>query len=289
MGDGSVIFVEAAAGRVSSVDPSGAVTTVAETGGSPNGLAVGPDGALYVCNNGGFLFAEEAGRMRVVHGGLPASYTTGSIQRIDLAARTVETIYTHCGDVALCAPNDLVFDAHGGFYFSDFGKVRGRVRDIGSIYYAQIDGRSISEVVHPIANPNGVGLSPDGKTLYVSETETSRLWAFDIRGPGKLELQPSPSPNGGRLICGLPGYQRFDSLAVDAEGNICVATLVHGRITVIAPTGEIVDEVNFHDPATTNICFGGDGLRTAYVTLSSIGEIVEMAWPRPGLKLNYNA
>lgn len=289
MADGSVCFVEIAAGRVSRVSRTGVVTEVAKTGGGPNGLAVGPDGALYVCNNGGFLTREVDGETHVIHGELPADYVSGSIQRVDPHTGEVTTLYTRCGDVALSAPNDLVFDAYGGFYFTDFGKIRKRSRDTGSVYYALPDGRSIREVVHPIANPNGIGLSPDQRTLYVAETETSRLWAFSIREPGSVERQGFPSPNGGRLVCGLPGYQRFDSLALEAGGNLCVGTLIAGQVTVISPEGQVVRQVAMPEAYPTNICFGGHAMRKAYVTLSHTGRLVELDWDAPGLELNFNA
>ena len=101
--------------------------------------------------------------------------------------------------------------------------------------------------------------------------------------------QAHPSPHGGRLVCGLGGFQRFDSLAVEASGNICVATLVTGAISVIAPDGQIVRQVMMGDPHTTNICFGGPDLRTAYVTLSGVGELVALDWPEPGLRLTHEA
>ena len=94
-------------------------------------------------------------------------------------------------------------------------------------------------------------------------------------------------PSGGTLLAGLPGFQLFDSLAVDGAGNVCVATLVNGGITVISPDGTSIEHVPTPDPLTTNICFGGPGLRTAYITLSGTGRLVAMEWPRPGLKLNY--
>src|SRR5207247_10314486 len=94
-------------------------------------------------------------------------------------------------------------------------------------------------------------------------------------------------PGGGGLLAGLPGYQLFDSLAVDGEGNVCVATLVNGGITVIAPHGEVLEHVATGDPLTTNICFGGPDLRTAYVTLSGTGQLVAFDWPRPGLRMPY--
>ena len=157
------------------------------------------------------------------------------------------------------------------------------------MYYAKADGSGITEVVHPILTPNGIGLSPDGKSLYVAETETARLWAFDVKAPGVLAKAPFPSPHGGRLLAGLGGFQRFDSLAVDAAGNICVATLVNGSVSVIAPSGGLILQVPMPDLFCTNICFGGADLRTAYMTLSGTGQLVSMPWEGPGLRLAYEA
>jgi gluconolactonase len=89
-----------------------------------------------------------------------------------------------------------------------------------------------------------------------------------------------PSCAGGR-------FQRYDSLAVEASGNVCVATLIEGGITVISPAGELVEFVPLPDRMTTNICFGGEGLRTAYVTQSLSGRLIALPWPRPGLPLNF--
>ena len=137
--------------------------------------------------------------------------------------------------------------------------------------------------------PNGIGLSPDGTTLYVAETEGGRLWAFDILEPGKVVRHPFPSPNGGRFLFNQAGYHRFDSLAVEACGNVCVATLMSGGITVIAPDGQLVRSVPMPDAYTTNICFGGPDLRTAFITLSGIGRLVSMPWPTAGLELSHAA
>lgn len=287
MRDGSVCVVEIAAGRISRVSPDGQVSVLAETGGGPNGMAAGPDGALYVCNNGGFVVREIEGETRVVHGELPSDYVTGSVQRVDPVSGRTTVLYTHCGDTPLSAPNDLVFDAHGGFYFTDFGKIRKRSRDTGCVYYALPDGSHIQEVMHPIANPNGIGLSPDQQTLYVAETETSRLWAYDILEPGKVKKNGFPSPNGGRLVCGLPGYQRFDSLAVQENGNICIGTLIAGCVTEISPDGQVLRQVAMPDRYPTNICFGGTDMKKAYVTLSLTGQLMELDWESPGLALNY--
>jgi gluconolactonase len=287
MQDGSIVLVEIERQTVTRVHPDGSTEVVAHTGGGPNGLAVGPDGAFYVCNNGGFMWRLENNLMRPA--GPASDYTGGSIQRIDPKTGSVTTLYDHCGPYKLLGPNDIVFDGLGGFYFTDLGKARARDRDWGGVYYAQADGSKITEIAHPILTPNGIGLSPDGKTLYVAETETARLWAWDILAPGVLAKAPFPSPHGGRILVGLGGFQRFDSLAVDSAGNICVATLVNGSVSVIAPEGGLVSQIPMPDMFCTNICFGGPNLSTAYMTLSGTGQLVAMDWPVSGLRLAHEA
>src|SRR5262249_5513475 len=157
-------------------------------------------------------------------------------------------LYTHCGAHPLRGPNDLVFDPQGGFWFTDHGKIRERERDRGGLYYARPDGSLIREAVFPLDAPNGVGLSPDGRRLYVAETYTGRLWAFDVGAPGEIVHGAAlPGTGGGTLVAGLPGFQLFDSLAVEASGNVCVATLATGAITVVAPDGTIVEQVTVPD------------------------------------------
>jgi len=205
---------------------------------------------------------------------------------VDLASGKVEVLYAECDGVPLHGPNYLVFDAHGGFWFADFGKFFPDKILRGAVYYAQTNGKLIRRAAHPVLTPNGIGLSPDGRTLYVAETETSRLWCYPVKEPGVLVKEPWPSPNGGRLVHGLPGYQRFDSFAVEEEGNIAVATFVRDGVSVFSPSGELLE---FHDAPEgfcTNICFGGPDRRTAFITLSGYGQLLSVPWPRAGLKLS---
>jgi gluconolactonase len=283
MPDGSVLVVEIMRGTLSRVTLTGEVTVVAETGGGPNGAAVGPDGAIYVCNNGGFEWHDVAGF--TVPGNQPASYSGGSIQRVDLGSGRVETLYTECDGHPLRGPNDLVFDVAGGFWFTDHGKIRDRERDRGGLYYARPDGSLIREVVYPLDSPNGVGLSPDGTRIYVAETFTGRVWQWDVVRPGEVAEGMPLAPGGATLLAGLPGFQLLDSLAIDADGNVCVATLVNGGITVLSTFGEVLEHVATGDPLTTNICFGGRDGRTAFITCSGTGRLVAVEWARPGLKL----
>jgi gluconolactonase len=282
--DGSVVLTEIRNGRCSHVSAAGDVSVFADTGGGPNGLAIGPDGAFYLCNNGGSRYVEGTSMGQGPH----PDYEFGSIARIDAQSGAVTTLYTECNGHKLSAPNDLVFDIHGGFYFTDMGKRYARHRDHGGLYYALPDGSKIVELAFPFLSPNGCGLSPDGKTLYAADTETARLWAFDIEAPGAL-TKPQPfQPHCGLMIAGLSvGNPRFDSLAVMASGNIAVATLTTGYITEISPAGDIVREVKTPDTYPTNICFGGADMCTAYITLSDSGRLGVTQWQEPGLKLNF--
>jgi gluconolactonase len=284
MADGSVILGEISGRKVTRVAPDGSKTEIGKAGGGPNGVATGPDGALYVCNNGGAVYEATPSFLST---GPALDYKGGSIQRIDPKTGETKTLYSEVNGHKLSAPNDLVFDRQGGFYFTDLGKRYAHQRDNGGLYYAMPDGSSIKELVYPIVTPNGVGLSPDEKTVYVADTETSRIYAWDIVAPGQVKHEPFPAPYGGRCVCGLPGFQRFDSLALEANGNICVATLVTGYITVISPGGQVVRQVKMPDVDPTNICFGGPNLRTAYISLSASGQLGVMEWPEPGLKLNF--
>ena len=289
MDDGSVLVVEVTRGTLTRVRPNGTKEVVAETGGGPNGAAIGPDGMVYICNNGGLKFAEDGSPTE----GVPAGYTGGSIQRVDLASGKVETLYSECNGHRLRGPNDLVFDATGGFWFTDFGKVQERQKDRTAVYYAKPDGSLIKEMVFPIDGPNGIGLAPGDTHLYVAQTFEGRVWQWEIPSPGELARVEGEGgsllagPGGGKLLIGLPGYQLLDSLAVDSAGNVCVATLINGGVTVISPEGSLVEFIPTGDPLTTNICFGGPNLQTAYITLTSLGKLVAVDWPRPGLKLHY--
>ena len=284
--DGSLLFVELAASRLSRIWPDGRCQVLVQTPGSLNGAARGPDGRIYLCNSGGFKFIRERGTFRTV--GQADDYCGGSIQVFDLGTGRLDTLYTHCDGRRLIGPNDLVFDESGGFWFTDLGKRRPREMDRSFVYYARPDGSLIREVIGPMLTTNGCGLSPDGKTLYVAETETARLWAFDILAPGQVRQRPWPSPAGGTLVAGVGGYNRFDSLAVAASGNICVAALHAGGIYEITPDGRDVRLHPVPDLAVTNLCFGGPDLRSAYVTMSHEGRIGVMDWHEPGLRLHHS-
>ena len=287
MPDGSILLVEIAAGRITRVAADGTKSVVATPGGGPNGLAIGPDGKLYCCNNGGFEYVESNG-MLAPHG-IASDYSGGRIERIDLDTGAVEILYKS-GDhgVTLRGPNDIVFDTHGGFWFTDHGKVDydKRCHDIVGIFYAKADGSFIEEVIFPSNNPNGIGLSPDGAVLYAAETYTCRLMKFNVTAPGRVAADAGPGGPGIPLYRPA-GYKFFDSLGVEDNGNICVATIGECGISVVSPDGELVEFVATDDIFTTNICWGGEDMMDAYITCSGTGRLMKTRWKRPGLRLNH--
>jgi len=283
MPDGSVILVEIQRGTLTRVW-NGKVEVIAELGGGPNGAALGPDGAVYVCNNGGLGFATVNGQ-NIPTQMASADYTCGRIERVDINTGRFERIYDQVNGRMLTSPNDLVFDKAGGFWFTDLGKGHARHRDKGGLYYAKPNGSSITEVVYGfVGGLNGVGLSPKEDVVYAAETVTSKLWAFDITGEGAVA--PGWIGSLGRCICTQPGHVFFDSLAVQENGDVCVATLLNGGVTVIKPDGACTF-LPFPDLMVTNICFGGSDMRDAYLTLSGTGRLIKTRWPEPGLRLNF--
>jgi gluconolactonase len=285
MADGSVIFTEIKAQRLSRVTPDGKRETVAEVPGGPNGAAIGPDGAIWITNNGGAFEWLDMGGL-TIPGPTPASHKGGSLQRLDPKSGKLETVYDACEGKRLVGPNDLVFDKQGGVWFSDHGCSTPEGRKFGGIYYAKTDGSLISRQRDHLVSPNGIGLSPDEKVVYLADTNLGRLWAFDVESPGVLAAGPGFAP--GRVVHNLQDYQLLDSLAVEAGGKVCVATIINGGITAFDPDGSI-EHYAVPDLVTTNICFGGADMRDAWITASSTGKLYKARWPRPGLKLNFNA
>ena len=285
LADGSVLVVEVRGPRVTRIIPDGGRETVTEwdrvTTAGPNGLAIGPDGAAYVANNGGFAWYERRGiwlpAAPGTGSGQSPEYITGSIDRLDPDTGEVTVLYTACAGHRLCGPNDLVFDASGGMWFTDHGKVRAHDEDRVGVFYATIDGSFARRAIFPLMGPNGIGLSPDGAVLYVAETPTGRLWAWDITGPGRVDHRSK------RCLANTLGH--FDSLGVEADGTVVVAALGEG-LCVVRPDGDI-SYVPVPGPLATNVCWGGEDLRTAYVTEAAEGLLVAYDWPRPGLPLAF--
>jgi gluconolactonase len=290
MPDGSVVVTEIQAGRITRIEPGGNKHVLAQVGGGPNGAALGADGWIYVANNGGFNWnvTEKGGTRKFSPAsGAPASYAGGWIERVHPDTGRVERLYESCNGHRFVGPNDLVMDGAGGFWFTDMGKTRERDTDLGGLYYANCDGSSVREAVYPLLSPNGCGLSPDGKTVYVAESKTARLWAFPLSSQGTLATDARGRPAAGRMLYASNPLTHYDSMGLEAGGNVCVASILASGITVVSPAGALVEFCPVRDEVfVTNIAFGGAEMRTAWITLSRNGLLGRCEWPRPGLKLH---
>jgi len=276
--DGSVLVTEVTGGVITRIRPNGKKEVFAKTGGGPNGLAFGPGGVVYCCNNGGFGAQVDLGDGVKGQSTIPVNYVGGSIQRIDAKGK-VDVLYDSCDGRKLAGPNSLVFDTKGGFWFTDYGKPMGEHDLVGGVYYAKTDGSFIRRIAEG-SHFNGIGLSPDGKTVYVSLTQERWVFKFDA-DPQQSVKNIYTTP----IVADLPGRAMPDSLAIEADGTIALATVFdHAGITRINPaTGELqFNETG--DNLTTNITFGGKDLRTAYITLTGSGRVAKTMWQAPGLK-----
>jgi gluconolactonase len=286
--DGSVLVVDIDGGTILRVQ-GGVVTVVATPGGGPNGMAPGPGGSVYVANNGGFLWTEVNGvRIPIDHASHtnePTGFEGGWIEQIDIASGVVTVLHDRCDGRRLRGPNDLVVDEAGGVWFTDHGKGRLGSVDRGGLYYMAPGGATVRQVAFPLLGPNGVGLSPDGRRVYVAETFTGRLWAWDLASPG--EVRPAAGSlavrHGGTCVVATPFS--FDSLAVEEDGRIVIGAIGDGLV-VVTPDGQEVDVHPIPGDVTTNIAFGGADRRRAVITLSRSGRLAQTTWPRPGLAIN---
>lgn len=281
LADGSLVAVDILGGTIVRVEAGKPLRVVAEVGGGPNGAAIGPDGLLYVVNNGGFSGRRHANGDLMIDEPLPG-YTGGWVDRVNIKTGRVERLLDSVQGRRLSGPNDIVFDREGGFWFTDIGKSVGRVRQMSAVYYVPVGSVEAKEVIFPGTSFNGIGLSPDQQTLYVADTFEAALRAYQLAAPGVLNADVPPR------LTRIPSAAAFDSLAVQANGDVCVAMVFEGGVATISPSGGI-STLPLPDRFVTNICFGGADMRDAYVTFSGSGRIVRMRWPEPGLRLSFNA
>ena len=318
--DGSILLVEIQAEQLSIVRPGKTKSEqIAPIPGGPNGAAVGKDGGIYVCNDGGFKWEPirlPNGQTLSIGGNQPKNYTGGKLQKVDSATGEVTDLYTSCTERAFPPPqgpkiwnppfllrglDDLVVDASGGIWFTDYGKQRPDSKDVTGVYYASPDGKSIKQMIYPLDSPNGIGLSPCGKKLYVALTFARKVLWYDIPEPGVIEPNAGVIDGSNLLTAKLEGQSILDSMALDEEGNVYVATMLpdglapmsNGGISVIKPNGD-VDFIQLilpngdFAPMPSNICFGGKDMKTAYVTCGASGHLLKMPAKIPGLELNFN-
>jgi gluconolactonase len=218
------------------------------------------------------------GLLAVPDGLLVACFDNGTIVKISPGGATLTTIPNDASGQALAAPNDLAADHKGGIYISDSG-LSGRP---GKVFYLAENG-VLREVASGIRFANGIGVSPDGSTLYVAESPTGKVLAFPIKTDGSL----GPVRDLIRLRDVLPAGATVtpDSLRVDTHGNVFVALYNGGGVAIVSPAGRLLTLLDVPSQHHTNLAISPDG-ESLYVTAidddavsTYRGQIVRMANP----------
>ena len=220
-----------------------------------NGIMIAADGRMLVCQMDGQVVA----------------YDSATKKSTVLAAEYKGKRFN--------APNDLVIDKSGGIYFTDplFRAPTPLPQGVQAVYYISAD-KKVSRVTGDIAAPNGIGLSPDGKRLYVCPSRQAEMLVYEVEGPGKLSkamtfckvTQPAGKSDTGA-----------DGITLDVKGNIYITTNL--GVEIFSPKGASIGLVKFpQQPA--NVTFGGKQRKTMYVTARTGVYRVEM--PIAGLAPN---
>jgi gluconolactonase len=226
---------------------------------------VSNNGAVWETKNGGLIPGAQR--------------EPGRIERVDLATGRFERVYESCDGLPLRGPNDLVFDSTGRLWFTDLGVIEDQARVyVGGLFTAEPGGK-LTAIYRRSVSYNGIGLSPDQKHVLVADTLQARIYRFDNCA------EPQEPIYVGTAL----GPVGFDSLAVTQAGNVCAATVFEGGITTVTPAGEMSMLRIPEEPYVTNIAFGGEDMRDAYITLLTTGKLVKTRWDEPGLKLAFNA
>ena len=227
--DGSVIFTNPGANRISKIDNGGNVSTFLENTNSSNGLAFDSKGRLISTQT-------AAGQERI-----GVIYPKGS----------EATLAENVG-----RPNDLVVNKSGGIYFTAPGATP-------LVYYIPPGGTAM-KVAEGIANPNGIQLSRDEKTLYVNNTRGEYMLAFDIQADGKLGNQRNFAQYQGVTKNDTGVTSGADGIAVDNDGRVYAAINTTGGVQVFSPEGKYLGTIPTSLGAQ-NIAFAGPDKKTLYI------------------------
>jgi gluconolactonase len=163
-------------------------------------------------------------------------------------------------DLEITSPNDLCLHPNGGFYFTD------SLPKVGVVYYVS-QAKTIHVLARNLDVPNGIALSENCRQLFVSESYTNRILLFEIDEKGMASSAPKVFSNlprnqkKGKDAANMP-----DGIALDADGRLWVAHYGMHAIQVLSPEGELLATYDTGIRCTSNICFGGKNLTTAFVT-----------------------
>lgn len=210
------------------------VETWLDESGSTNGLAFGADGLLYACQMG------ESRR----------------VVAIDPKTKAIRPLAERHEGKRFNAPNDLWIDSSGAIWFTDpaYGRKPDELElDAEAVWWISPDRTEVRRVADGFKRPNGIGISPDGKTLYLADRGADVTWAYEIAAPGKLGLRKKFAEAG------------FDGFALDERGNL-YGTPKAKLVRVHAPDGTTIGEIPLPE-SPSNVTFAGPDRKTLVVTV----------------------
>ena len=210
-----------------------------------NGIRFTPDGAMFI-----------------------ADYTGHNVWRVDMKTKAL-SVFAH--EDSMFQPNDLALAPDGSFYLSD---PDWEWDEAGQIWRVDAQGK-MKKVAEKMGTPNGIEVSPDGRTLYVNESVARCLWAFTILPDGSLTQK--------RLLVKFPDFS-CDGMRCDEDGNLYMTRPGKGVVVKLSPAGKALREIAILGAEPSNICFGGPDGRTAYVTEADRMRIVQFRVDCPGLE-----
>jgi len=261
--DGTVVATSVAAGALFRVQPaSGDVEQIARTSGGANGAALAADGSILVTQNGGIDFSKLPG----VFASLPACVP--AVPGLQLASP--DGGVTYLADREFRGPNDLAITPDGTVVFTDPGHFPPHEDGTGRVMVYARDG-SVSTFASGFYYCNGIAIEADGTVVVVERRGLQRVY-----------------PDGSRdWVVAKLGQGGGDGFCLDVDGRFYVASTIEHGIRVVDPDGSIVDFLPIDGVGlTTNCCFGGDDLRTLYVTDALPGNLVAFeGMPTPGRPL----
>jgi gluconolactonase len=253
---GNVYFSDVVTQRIMKLDADGRLSTFRTHSNGATGLLLDAQGRLIAC---------EAGQ-RERPGAEPVG--TPRVTRTTLDTGVVEILAERVDGRPLAAPNDLTIDSHGRIYFTDMAD--------NAVYRIDGPGEVVRILGAPdIENPNGIQISPDGRTLYVSESGQKQGDRRDVRA---FDLAADGSASRPRLHHDFYPGRSADGMSVDIDGNLYVSAgigLLRGTsetldvkpgVYVISPAGRLLDFISVPQDLITNNAFGGPDLQTLYVT-----------------------
>jgi gluconolactonase len=257
-----VFFSDIAGNRILKLDAKGAITTFRADSGRTNGNTFDAQGRLISCEG----TEQGPGRRRIV--------------RTDMKTGKLEVLTDKYEGKRYNSPNDVVVDPKGHIWFSDplYAPDRSIMeQDNESVYCIDTDGKVKRMITQPaIGRPNGLAVTPDGKTLYVVDSDYIRpdanrkIWAFDVAEDGAIGKQ--------RQVYDFGRGRGGDGMRLDVKGNLWVAAGINSPRTpnesgdvpsgiyVISPSGELLGRIPIAEDVITNLAFGGEDKRTLYIT-----------------------